>query len=202
MDGSTVTVSALVALPLTGGVTGVGAYAQARPGPSDAQSRSTADANALIEVMTQVADAEPPAGAERLAGLQVNAKDGTGGSLTARVSAALRASDPLVAVAWNACAPGAVAGSTETVRVLDAVPSEGGVTGLADTAKGELIIAYLTAKSGSSIDVQSIIEHCRKLLSRYKVPDRVYVCEALPLTSTGKLMRRELRAMAEEATLT
>jgi fatty-acyl-CoA synthase len=77
-----------------------------------------------------------------------------------------------------------------------------GVTGLADTAKGELIIAYLTAKSGSSIDVQSIIEHCRKLLSRYKVPDRVYVCEALPLTSTGKLMRRELRAMAVEATPT
>jgi acyl-coenzyme A synthetase/AMP-(fatty) acid ligase len=36
-------------------------------------------------------------------------------------------------------------------------------------------------------------------LSRYKVPDRIYVCEALPLTPTGKLQRRELKAMAAAA---
>jgi fatty-acyl-CoA synthase len=77
-----------------------------------------------------------------------------------------------------------------------------GVTGLSDPAKGELIVAYLTAKPGSSIDVAAILEHCRQYLSRYKVPDRVYVCETLPLTSTGKLMRRELRAMAKEAAAT
>lgn len=92
----------------------------------------------------------------------------------------------------------------EVEEVLQQHPSVAlaGVTGLADTAKGELIVAYLTAKPGSSIDVQSVIEHSRKFLSRYKVPDRVYVCEALPLTSTGKLMRRELRAMAAEVTPT
>jgi fatty-acyl-CoA synthase len=75
-----------------------------------------------------------------------------------------------------------------------------GVTGLADPAKGELIVAYLTAKRGSSIDASAILEHCRKYLSRYKVPDNVHACETLPLTSTGKLMRRELRAMAAKAT--
>jgi fatty-acyl-CoA synthase len=77
-----------------------------------------------------------------------------------------------------------------------------GVTGIADPSKGELIVAYLTARPGATIDVDAIMEHSRKYLSRYKVPDRVYVCEALPLTSTGKLMRRELKAIAAKATAT
>lgn len=63
-------------------------------------------------------------------------------------------------------------------------------------------MAYLTAKPGASIDATAVLEHCRKLLSRYKVPDQVYACEALPLTSTGKLMRRELRVMATKAAAT
>ena len=71
-----------------------------------------------------------------------------------------------------------------------------GVTGVDDEARGEIIAAYLIAKSGRRIDTEAIIAHCRTLLSRYKVPDRVIVCEALPLTPTGKLMRRELRSMA------
>ena len=92
----------------------------------------------------------------------------------------------------------------EVEEILQQHPSVAlaGVTGLADPAKGELIVAYLTANPGSSIDAAAVLEHCRKYLSRYKVPDRVYACETLPLTSTGKLMRRELRAMAAEAAAT
>ena len=41
------------------------------------------------------------------------------------------------------------------------------------------------------------LAHCRQQLSRYKVPDRLVIADALPLTVTGKLMRRELRARAE-----
>jgi fatty-acyl-CoA synthase len=90
----------------------------------------------------------------------------------------------------------------EVEEILQQHPSVAlaGVTGLADPAKGELIVAYLTAKPGASIDAPVILEHCRQYLSRYKVPDRVHSCETLPLTSTGKLMRRELRAMAEKIT--
>jgi len=86
----------------------------------------------------------------------------------------------------------------EVEEILQQHPSVAlaGVTGVADPSKGEFIIAYLTARPGSSIDVEAIMEHARKYLSRYKVPDRVYLCEALPLTATGKLMRRELKAIA------
>ena len=74
-----------------------------------------------------------------------------------------------------------------------------GVTGLADPVRGEIIVAYLTPRPGSSIETDAILAHCRTHLSRYKVPDRVHFCEALPLTPTGKLMRRELKAMAATA---
>jgi len=92
----------------------------------------------------------------------------------------------------------------EVEEILQQHPSVAlaGVTGLADPAKGELIVAYLTARPGASIDAAAVLEHCRKFLSRYKVPDRVYACEALPVTSTGKLMRRELRVMATKAAAT
>jgi fatty-acyl-CoA synthase len=92
----------------------------------------------------------------------------------------------------------------EVEEILQQHPSVAlaGVTGRADPTKGELIVAYLTAKPGASIDAAVILEHCRQYLSRYKVPDRVHACETLPLTSTGKLMRRELRVMAEKTTAT
>jgi len=92
----------------------------------------------------------------------------------------------------------------EVEEILQQYPTVAlaGVTGLADSAKGELIVAYLTAKPGASIDAAAVLEHCRKYLSRYKVPDRVHACAALPLTSTGKLMRRELRVMAAKAAAT
>jgi acyl-coenzyme A synthetase/AMP-(fatty) acid ligase len=70
------------------------------------------------------------------------------------------------------------------------------VTGLTDPHRGEIIVAFLTPKPGANIDAEAILAHCRMHLSRYKVPDQVRVCAALPLTPTGKLMRRELKAIA------
>jgi fatty-acyl-CoA synthase len=71
-----------------------------------------------------------------------------------------------------------------------------GVTGVADEGKGEIIVAFVVAKPGTQVDTQALVAHCRERLSRYKVPDRIEVRAALPLTPTGKLMRRELKALA------
>ena len=38
--------------------------------------------------------------------------------------------------------------------------------------------------------------HCRALASRYKVPDFVEFPAELPVTVTGKLLRRELKKIA------
>ena len=73
-----------------------------------------------------------------------------------------------------------------------------GVTGLADVGKGEIIIAFIVPRAGRRIDADALLAHCRDKLSRYKVPDRIEVCEALPLTATGKLMRRDLKTKAAD----
>ncbi|MEM9356645.1 MAG: class I adenylate-forming enzyme family protein [Pseudomonadota bacterium] len=71
-----------------------------------------------------------------------------------------------------------------------------GVTGIEDESRGEIIVAYLVARPGHTITPEDVKEFCRVHLSRYKVPDRLFVAQDLPLTATGKLMRRELKALA------
>lgn len=74
-----------------------------------------------------------------------------------------------------------------------------GVTGLEDANRGEIIVAYIVPRPGHTIKTDDVIAHCRERLSRYKIPDRLIVADSLPLTVTGKLMRRELKAMAAAA---
>jgi fatty-acyl-CoA synthase len=85
----------------------------------------------------------------------------------------------------------------EVEEVLQQHPEVGlaGVVGLADAEKGELIIAHVVPKPGFTPSPEALIAHCKALASRYKVPDRVVIVEALPLTPTGKVMRRELKAL-------
>ena len=70
-----------------------------------------------------------------------------------------------------------------------------GVVGLADADKGELIVAHVVAKAGAQPSPDDLIAHCKAIASRYKVPDRIEIVAALPLTATGKVMRRELKAI-------
>jgi len=89
----------------------------------------------------------------------------------------------------------------EVEEALQQHPAVGiaGVTGLADAHKGEAIVAYVVPKPGATIEVAELVAHCRTRLSGYKVPDVVRLAGELPLTPTGKLMRRELKAMAEQS---
>jgi long-chain acyl-CoA synthetase len=61
-----------------------------------------------------------------------------------------------------------------------------------DEVKGELACAYVVLREGASATEEEIIEHCRPYLAAYKLPRLVQFVEALPTTSTGKIMRREL----------
>jgi acyl-CoA synthetase (AMP-forming)/AMP-acid ligase II len=53
-------------------------------------------------------------------------------------------------------------------------------------------------KPGATLTEAALIAHCRELASRYKVPDFITLRDALPITGTGKLMRRDLKAMAAD----
>lgn len=74
--------------------------------------------------------------------------------------------------------------------------AQAGVAGAPDEHKGEIIVAFVVPARGASIDAEALRAHCRALAANYKTPDRIQICDSLPTTPTGKLMRRELKRMA------
>jgi len=67
------------------------------------------------------------------------------------------------------------------------------VCGVADEAKGELAKAYVMLKPGASASGGELVEHCRRHLAAYKLPRAVQFVANVPITSSGKIMRRLLR---------
>jgi long-chain acyl-CoA synthetase len=69
------------------------------------------------------------------------------------------------------------------------------VGSIPDAEKGELAKAYIVPKVGVSTNADSVITYCREHLAAYKVPRFVQFVDDLPKTSTGKVMRRELKTL-------
>ncbi|HWL45490.1 MAG TPA: AMP-binding protein [Ilumatobacter sp.] len=61
-----------------------------------------------------------------------------------------------------------------------------------DPVKGELAKAYVVLREGVTATEQEIVDYSREHLAPYKRPRKVAFVLALPQTSTGKIMRREL----------
>ena len=89
----------------------------------------------------------------------------------------------------------------EIERVIAAHPAVAmvAVGSQPDELKGEIAKAYVVLKPGAAADAEDIIALCRKELAAYKVPRAVQFVPDLPKTSTGKIMRRELRKLDIEA---
>jgi long-chain acyl-CoA synthetase len=85
----------------------------------------------------------------------------------------------------------------EIERVLAGHPAVAmvAVGGQADELKGELARAYVVLRAGATVTEAEILEYCRPHLAAYKLPRSVQFVEDLPKTSTGKIMRRELRKL-------
>lgn len=64
-----------------------------------------------------------------------------------------------------------------------------------DDKWGEVPCAFIELKSGRSATAEELIVHTRSRLAGFKCPKRIVFCE-LPKTSTGKIQKFELRALA------
>jgi long-chain acyl-CoA synthetase len=64
-----------------------------------------------------------------------------------------------------------------------------------DETLGELARAYVVLRPGATATQAQIIEHCRPHLAAYKLPRSIRFVPDLPKTSTGKVMRRELKTL-------
>ncbi|TIS66672.1 acyl-CoA synthetase [Mesorhizobium sp.] len=71
-----------------------------------------------------------------------------------------------------------------------------GVVARPDDKWGEVPVAYVELKPGRTATEAEIIDHCRALLARFKVPKAVIFAE-IPKTSTGKIQKFRLRQMAK-----
>lgn len=75
--------------------------------------------------------------------------------------------------------------------------SQVGVVGAPDPERGEVIVAFVVPKPGvpaTPADLTArLAAHCREISSAYKVPDRIEIRESLPVTVTGKILRRALK---------
>jgi long-chain acyl-CoA synthetase len=85
----------------------------------------------------------------------------------------------------------------EIERVIAAHPAVAmvAVGGQPDDIKGEIAKAYVVLKPGAVVAASAILELCRGQLAAYKIPRAVQFVADLPKTSTGKIMRRELKTL-------
>jgi fatty-acyl-CoA synthase len=65
-----------------------------------------------------------------------------------------------------------------------------------DEKWGEVPCAFVELKEGASATSDELIDHCRGLLAGFARPKHVVFAE-LPKTSTGKIQKFELRAVAK-----
>jgi long-chain acyl-CoA synthetase len=82
----------------------------------------------------------------------------------------------------------------EIEDVVAALPGvlEVAAVGVPDEKSGEAVRLYVVRRD-PSLDERSIIEHCRKSLTGYKIPKQVVFRDSLPKTNVGKILRRALR---------
>lgn len=74
------------------------------------------------------------------------------------------------------------------------------VVGAPDRQWGEAVCAVVVTNPGAAPTLSEVQEFVRDRLARYKVPRRLLVVEALPVLASGKVDKKLLRSMVDEAT--
>ena len=83
----------------------------------------------------------------------------------------------------------------EVERVLSTHPGVAAVAvvGVPHERWGEAVHAVVVPVPGAGLTEEAVVEWCRGRLASYKKPQSVELVEQLPVSSTGKVLKRELR---------
>jgi long-chain acyl-CoA synthetase len=85
----------------------------------------------------------------------------------------------------------------EVEAVATACPgvAECACIGVPDDKTGEAVKLFVVKAPGASLTADEVIAHCRKEMTAYKVPKTVVFLDALPKSTVGKILRRDLRGV-------
>jgi acyl-CoA synthetase (AMP-forming)/AMP-acid ligase II len=81
----------------------------------------------------------------------------------------------------------------EEVLYRHAAVDMAAVVGAPDPRWGEIVVAAVTLKPGSTVSEADLIAHCKTLLSSFKVPKKIEFRDQMPMSSFGKILRRDVR---------
>mgnify|MGYP000331646318 CR=1 FL=1 len=84
----------------------------------------------------------------------------------------------------------------ESVLVEHPNVLEAGIVGVPDARFGARPLAFVVWRGGALRDAEGLVAWCRLRLAGYKMPVDFVALEALPRNASGKLLRRELAALA------
>ena len=68
------------------------------------------------------------------------------------------------------------------------------VVGVPHAAHGEEIKAFVALRPGAAVEASGLIAHCKERLAEYKYPRMVEIRAELPVSPTGKVIKRDLTA--------
>ncbi len=81
----------------------------------------------------------------------------------------------------------------EEVLMTHPAVSLAAVVGVPDERLGEEVKAFIVRKPGAQVTEQEIIAWCKEQFAAYKYPRSVEFRDSLPVSPTGKLLKRELK---------
>ena len=73
------------------------------------------------------------------------------------------------------------------------------VIGVPDEHWGEVGRAFVTLKPGAAVTPEELLAFLQASLARFKVPRRVLIVDAMPLSAAGKILKHELKARFDPA---
>jgi acetyl-CoA synthetase len=85
----------------------------------------------------------------------------------------------------------------ESALVSHPAVAEAAVVGALDDTTGQAIIAYVTLRGGSEVDINELRNHVATEIGAIAKPKMIFFTPDLPKTRSGKIMRRLLRDVAE-----
>ena len=67
------------------------------------------------------------------------------------------------------------------------------VVGTPDAKYGEVVAAFFILQEGADLAPEDIRDYARDKISRYKIPEHVFIVKEYPMTASGKVQKFKLR---------